>query len=548
MGGKVHRHWGSLWRPWHFAGFDARRRPRILLLALFPALLVPETAPADPEGWRQAGRDAISRAQALRRSDHARNVILFVGDGMGVSTITAARILGGQLRGETGEENLLSFERLPHLALAKTYNTDAQVADSAGTMTAIVTGVKTRSGVLSVDESVALGDWSSARGHELTTLIERAEQRGMQTGVVTTTSVTHATPGACYAHVANRNWEDDSSLPNDARRGGYPDIAQQLIDFPYGDGLDVVLGGGRKRFLPRTTRDPALPDQTGKRLDGRDLTAEWSAQKNALYVWNRAQWDAIDWSTGPRVLGLFAPSHLPFEAVRAQTESSMPSLSELTMAAVDRLSQSEEGFVLVVEAGRIDHAHHGASAYHALHDTLELSRAVQATLDRVDLDETLLIVTADHDHTFTMAGYPRRGNPILGLVYPPNAQGEATRDGRGRPFTTLGYLNGPGWVGPSNEQPQGAKHGPHFPTLWTGDAGARPDLTKVDTQAPDYLQESAVPLHTETHAGHDVPIYAAGPGAHLFHGVQEQSYIYHVAVEALGWNRPSGWLDRLFGD
>jgi alkaline phosphatase len=514
------------------------------------ALLGPASAQADPEAWRRTGREAISRAQALPRSDRARNVILFVGDGMGVSTVTAARILDGQLRGESGEENLLSFERLPYLALSKTYCTDAQVSDSAGTMSAMVTGVKTRSGVLSLDEGVTRGDWRSAGGRELTTLLEIAEQRGMQTGIVTTTRVTHATPAASYAHMADRSWEDDASMPEEARLAGHVDIARQLIEFPHGDGIDVVLGGGRKRFLPDSTPDPEDPEQRGKRLDGRNLTAEWSAREGALFVSNRAQWDAIDWRAGPRVLGLFAPDHLPFEAMRAESEGSMPSLSELTAAAVDRLAQSREGYVLVVEAGRIDHAHHGSSAYHALHDTIELSRTVQATLDRIDLSETLVMVTADHDHTLTMGGSAERGNPILGLVRPPDSDGNPIRDGHGRRYTTLSYANGPGWIGPSNAQPQGAKHFPHHPRGWTGDAGPRPDLAKVDTEAPDYLQESAIPLNSETHAGHDVPIYAAGPGAHLIHGVQEQSYIFHVALEALRRDDPpSGllnWLDSLF--
>jgi alkaline phosphatase len=535
----------------HVAGLDAGRGSGILSALLFLVLsspLSPAGAQADPEAWRRAGHEAISRAQALSRGDRARNVILFVGDGMGVSTVTAARILDGQLRGESGEENLLSFERLPHLALAKTYNTNAQVPDSAGTMTAMVTGVKTRSGVLSLDEDVARGDWRSASGHELPTLLELAEQRGMQTGIVTTTSVTHATPAACYAHVAQRNWEDDASMPEDARRAGHADIARQLIEFPHGDGIDIVLGGGRKRFLPSSVPDPEVPEQRGKRLDGRDLTAEWSAQDDGLFVSNRAQWDAIDWRASPRVLGLFAPGHLPFEAGRAESDAATPSLTELTAAAVDRLSQSREGYVLVVEAGRIDHAHHASSAYNALHATIELSRAVQATLDRIDLRETLVIVTADHDHTLTMGGYSQLGNPILGLVELPDSAGKTARDGLGRPYTTLGYMNGPGWIGPSLAQSQGAKHYPHRPGRWTGDAGPRPNLAKVDTQAPDYLQESAIPLRSETHAGHDVPIYAAGPGAHLIHGVQEQSYIFHVASEALKRDSALGWLERLFGD
>ncbi len=158
------------------------------------------SSPSGNSSWFEAGQEAVARArrnEASRNPDaRAQNVILFLGDGMGITTVTAARILEGQLRGETGEENWLSFERLPHTALIKTYNTNQQTPDSAGTMTAIVTGVKTRSGVLSVGESVQRGDHEATRGQVLTTIVEQAEQRGLSTGVVTTTPVTHATPAA----------------------------------------------------------------------------------------------------------------------------------------------------------------------------------------------------------------------------------------------------------------------------------------------------------------------------------------------------------------
>lgn len=117
-----------------------------------------------------------------------------------------------------------------------------------------------------------------------------------------------------------------------------------------------------------------------------------------------------------------------------------------------------------------------------------------------------------------------RGEPKTGFA----------RDAGGRPYTTLGYGNGPGHVAASDKQPAGPKRYPHFPTS-VGAAGARPDLADVDTASPSYLQESAVPMTSETHSGEDVPLYAGGAGAHLFHGVQEQSFVYHAIVAALGW-------------
>src|SRR5690606_23618589 len=129
-------------------------------------------------------------------SGKARNLIVFLGDGMGLTTVTAARILEGQRHGVPGEEHALAFEDFPHTALAKTYNTDAQTPDSAGTMTAIASGVKTRIGHVGVGPGVASGDCAGMAGHELLTVLQLAESAGLATGIVTSTRLTHATPAA----------------------------------------------------------------------------------------------------------------------------------------------------------------------------------------------------------------------------------------------------------------------------------------------------------------------------------------------------------------
>lgn len=473
--------------------------------------------------WQRAGREAVARARALTPSARpARNVILFIGDGLGVSTATAARILEGQLRGGPGEEHLLSFERLPYVALAKTYNTNQQVPDSAGTATAMLTGSKTRAGVINVDETVARGDVAAVAGHRLETLFERAEARGMATGVVTTAELTHATPAAAYAHSPERGWYDDTRLSRAARAAGFPDIARQLVDFGPGDGLDVVLGGGRSHFLPASTADPHVAGARGARRDGRDLTAEWRARApRSIAVWSRAELLAVDAAETDRVLGLFAPSHMEYEADRS-ADGLEPSLAEMTAAALDLLARRSEGYALLVEGGRIDHGHHDGNAYRALHEVLAFARAVETALANVDLEQTLVVVTGDHSHVFTIGGYPTRGNPILGLVVENDARGEPmttpARDDLGLPYTTLGYRDGYGASIGTAERP-----------------GRRRDLSGVDTTAPDFVQNALVPLDGESHGGEDVPIYAGGPGAHLFHGVQEQSYVYHAIVAALGW-------------
>jgi alkaline phosphatase len=489
--------------------------------------------------WYADGQRAVEEAKRLRANrGQAKNVILFVGDGMGVSTVTAARILEGQLRGESGEENSLSFERLPFVALSKTYSVNQQTADSAPTMTAIITGVKTDDGVISVDQDVVSGDHTTVKGNELPTFLELAEQAGLSTGVVSTARITHATPAACYAHSPERDWESDADLSAAAQEYGFPDIARQLVEFPHGNGLEVVLGGGRGKFLPRDTADPEDAGQTGERKDGRNLVNEWLPQRpRSAYVWNKSQFDAIETAKTDRLMGLFERSHMEYQHDRLKDAGGEPSLGEMTSKAIDLLAKNRKGYFLMVEGGRIDHAHHAGNAYRALTETIELAKAVSVALAKTDPRETLIIVTADHSHVFTMAGYPTRGNDILGLVCTNDSRGnpanDFAKDKLGRPYTTLGYGNGPGYPGPSQEQTEGPKRHPHLGNGYSGISKGRPDLSVILTMDPDYLQESAIPFASETHGGEDVAIYASGPGAYLFHGVQEQNVIFHVIVEAM---------------
>jgi alkaline phosphatase len=182
------------------------------------------------------------------------------------------------------------------------------------------------------------------------------------------------------------------------------------------------------------------------------------------------------------------------------------------------LMKDRKGFFLHVEGGRIDHAHHAGNARRALAETIEFSNAIRRSVEMLrasgQLDDTLIIVSADHSHVFTIAGYPSRGNNILGLVREvPGKDGAPlgnAADANGLPYTTLGYQNGPGYRGKTG----------------------RPNLTSVDTTDLEFLQEAAVPLGSETHAGEDVGIYARGPKAHLVRGTMEQNWIFHVMREA----------------
>lgn len=442
---------------------------------------------------------------------YAKNVIFFLGDGMGISTVTAARIYAGQTAGATGEEYSLAFEEFPHLALIKTYNTDAQVPDSAGTITALTTGEKTRIGVLGINGTVARDDCAAALQNTLPTLAELAEQAGMGTGVVSTARITHATPAGAYAHTPNRNWESSATTPDDAQALGCQDIASQLVAMPFGDGIDVIFGGGRREFMPTEMSDPEYPNKHGARDDGRNLIDEWLAvDSNRRYAWNGdtiAQWLAAPEPLSGQLMGLFEPSHMQYEADRARDPGKEPSLRDMTALAVKQLSAKKEGYFLLVEAGRIDHAHHFSNAFRALGDTVALSEAVQWVVDNVDLSETLILVTADHSHTMTISGYPRRGNPILGTVE--MEPGKPMLDATGKPYTTLSYANGPGY------------------------RKQRPDLSDVDTQARNFQQLGTVPMQAETHAGEDVAAFATGANATAVRGVMEQNRLFNVMYDAL---------------
>ncbi|MGX9416397.1 alkaline phosphatase [Vibrio sp. WJH972] len=453
--------------------------------------------------WYQDAQAQLELAKANKPIDKsAKNVILFVGDGMSVGTITAARIFEGQRKGLLGEEYSLAMESLPSVALSKTYNTNAQTPDSAGTATAMVSGVKTKAGVISIDDNVQRGFCNTAKGNEVATAWEIAAEKGLSVGVVSTARITHATPATTYAHSADRNWENDGSMPNIAKNQGCVDIAQQLINFDKGNGLQVVFGGGRREFLPKTVTDPE--GKAGKRKDGRNLIAEWEAKyPEGKYVWDQAGFDKLDKNT-KRAFGLFESSHMKYEADRENE----PSLAEMTSKAVDILSNNQDGYILMVEAGRIDHAHHATNAARALSDTIAFDNAIKTALDKTNPEETLIIVTADHAHTFIMNGYSERGNPILGLA---KQGGKYKKDDFGKRYTTVGYGNGENAFN-----------------------GARSNPTEEEVLALDYKQQALIKFSSETHSGEDVAIFAKGPQAYLFQGAVEQNYIFHVINEALG--------------
>lgn len=507
------------------------------------------------EYWLKREAETLRRLEQEQPiTEPARNVIVFIGDGMGVTTVTAARILAGQnlkLKGG-GEEHELAMEKLPWSALSKTYSVNQQTSDSAPTATAILSGVKTKDGVIGLGPSVIPDDYRSVNDrNRVPSILHIAKKIGKAAGIVTTTTLTHATPASTYAYSPSRSWESDATIFSESRaafRAGYPDIARQLIEFSLIHNLpqiDVALGGGWNKFLPKRAEKD---EPTGDRLDNRNLTKEWTQRfKHAKYVNNRKDLLAVNAGAVDHLLGLFNKDQMDYSVDRDTNKE--PSLVEMTAKAMEILKKNPNGYFLMVEGGRIDHGHHGGNAYRALTETIEFDNAIDYAVRNTDPRDTLIIVTADHSHTLTLSGYAQRGNPIFGLVKQPGDAGKLSNkisdDKINRPYTSLHYANGPGYTGRSTVKktfdghehevivPEGPKFFPHVPEKVYGVTGGRPRLTQEMVTDKNYLQEASCPLGSETHGGEDVPIFARGPQAHLFRGVREQNYIFHVMKHAL---------------
>ncbi|XP_070492155.1 membrane-bound alkaline phosphatase-like [Chironomus tepperi] len=429
----------------------------------------------------------------------AKNVILFLGDGMSLSTITASRIYAGQRLKKSGEEYSLSFENFPFTALSKTYCVDKQTADSACSATAYLTGVKANFGTVGLNAKVKRNDCQGSliKENRLSSIMQWAQDAGKSTGFVTTTRVTHASPAGIYARSASRDWESDYDMQNFTDSKECSDIAKQLVTESPGNKLNVIFGGGRMKFLSENIIENG---SRGERLDGRDLIDEWIQHQksaNAHYVSNRTELFSLDYSKIDHILGLFADSHLEYNLKNDKDE---PSLKEMTSAAIEILKKNDKGFVLFVEGGKIDVAHHDNMAHLALDETAEFDKAIQSAMELTDEKDTLIVVTADHSHTMTLSGYSHRGKDILGLNTEISSMDSM-------PYLTLSYANGPS-------------------------AEKKRLVNEEEMKNTGYQYPSLVPLLYETHGGDDVPIYSRGPYSHLFEGVLEQNTIPHFIAYA----------------
>ncbi len=324
----------------------------------------------------------------------AKNAIYFIGDGMGPSLVTAARVY------QYGSQGSLHMESFPFTGYARTFSSDDVVTDSAAGATALLTGVKV------VNETLGLTDPKldpKKISRHLQNIMDVAKAAGKSIGVVTTTETTHATPAGAYAHIDDRD------------KG--KKIAKQLVE----SDLDLLLGGGEKHFSKKTL----------KKLNAKN----WVMINHKKDLKESKQ----------RVLGLFNSSHLTYMKDRkaAQVEASEPTLTEMVDYAIKYLSKNPKGYILLVEGGRIDHAAHDNLAEKALVELVEFDNAIKHADQITNDNDTLLVITADHDTgNLSLSGYGPadvKGKDILGNI-------KHTKYGESSYLT---WATGPGFNSPS---------------------------------------------------------------------------------------------------
>ena len=455
-----------------------------------------------------------------------KNVIFFLGDGYGIVPMTAARIYAA------GEDGELTMDTFPETAFVKTYSLDAQVTDSAPSMAAYMTGVKTRNEVLGMNgDTLAVPPGKDAatgvanavnncppagNGAASTTLLELAIAQGRATGVVSTARLTHATPAATYAHVCHRNAEYE--IARQAVPGGAG------FNAALGAGVDVLMGGVSQYWRPYN----AVGSPSG-RPDGRDLVAELQA-KGYTFVSDLPGLNAAPSAAGTKLIALYdfakAEGHMSYELDRDPAKE--PSLAEMTTKSLDILTKRDKGYFLMVEGGRIDHALHGTNAARALADAKAFDDAIKAAIAKVkltdpDMKNTLIVVTADHDHTMVMNGYAAltgkttAASPgILGLMRDYAAPAVSALDADGKPFTTLVFGNGENRI--------------------AGSRGLMAALTDAVVSDKNYHQEAVIQMGIggETHGGADVFLAAMGLGADTFHGMIDNTQVFTLVRQAVG--------------
>ena len=418
-----------------------------------------------------------------------RGVILLIGDGMGISQITFAR------RFLLEEGQRFHFESLPQTALVTTYSASNPVTDSAAAATAFAAGVKTTNKYIGVDP----------QGQPVRSLAERAKAAGWEIGLVTSTTVTHATPAAFYAHVQDRYAEGDR-------------IGEQLLEMA----PEVVLGGGYADLIPGK--------EGGKRADDRNLVKEAEAAGYTVLRFG----DALPSPLPQRTLGLFGESYLTYvlDDRRLPEEYRSPSLRSLAESALERLDQGGKPYFLMIEGGRIDHAGHDFDAAGIAYETQAFDDAIAAVLEyQRKHPDVLVIVTADHATgglaINDFADWPLLHQQKASIAWI-TSQVRDEHEGveRVREITGIADIT---------EEEVESLSIRQIPTTYDANRALG---TIVSRRTGITWLPKVDGLETGGHTGEDVALYAGGPGAERFQGVLDQTDIPARLAELMALPAP----------
>jgi len=319
---------------------------------------------------------SISKNVYANQTEKPKYIFYFIGDGLGSSQRQIAEYyLQHELNDKTTK---LVMNTLPIAGINTTHSANSLVTDSAAAGTALATGNKTNNGMIS----------QSPAGENYKTLIEVAEEKGLSTGIVTTTRITHATPAVFASHNPDRDDENG--------------IAVDYLD----SGVDYFAGGGLRHFLPQNFVD-SQKDVFGdtiksKRKDNRNLFSEFAAKgyKTMYGSLGAKEFKNYKPKAGQKVLALFAYSHMPYTIdAMNQSELYVPTIAEMTSKGIDLLSYDKDGFFMMIEGGRIDHACHPNDVMGAIRDTIAFDNAVKEAYEFYEKhpDETLIIIVGDHE-------------------------------------------------------------------------------------------------------------------------------------------------------
>ena len=456
----------------------------------------------------------------------AKNVILFIGDGMSMAHRTAARILSkGLVEGRYGGE--LAIDDMPYMALVSTSGTDSVVTDSANSMSAYTTGHKTCVNAMGVYCARNKRTQDHPRVETITELVKR--KLGLAVGVVTNTEIEDATPAAMVAHTR--------------RRADYDDIVRAFFEVQ----PEVIMGGGSPNFYPASAKD-------GKRADNADYVEKFSAAGYS-FVKTNTELAAIPAGT-TKLLGLFNKLNIDGALDRRILKSGtvplypdQPDLTDQVKSALQVLSRNDKGFVLMVESGRIDKYSHSLDWERAVYDTIMLDNAVKvAKAFAGKREDTLIIVVADHAHPVSIIG-----------TYD-DAAGETLRDKlqtydkakfpNYQPADSDGYPPSP-WVSrrlavvfaafPDHcDAGRPFVAGENVPAEKSGE-GKPAVANEANCQLPGAIRRMGnLPFTADrgVHSADDVVLTAMGPGADQFHGRIDNTRVFRAMATALGLGGP----------